>query len=96
MILVCSDIDNKGEVLREIKKAAAAWEYIGLALNLQPDLLDQIKHDHSEVGDRLSEVVSKWLKSTGERTWNFLCKALEDDLVERSDLAKTITRKKIK
>ena len=72
---------------------AAEWEAIGLALDIPPDELNRIESDKDTVKSRLLEVIAAWLTGKGgDRTWRFLCKALREPLVGRSDIADKIER----
>ena len=58
------------------------WKHIGLALRLDPDLLDVIERDHRRCEDRLTEVLTLWLKGNynterfGEPSWEMLAEAV--------------------
>ena len=70
---------------------AAEWEAIGLALDIPPGDMSTIEKDKDTVKSRLLEVIAAWLTGKGgARTWGFLCKALRDPLVGRSDIADII------
>lgn len=89
--LGCDDLSSVYLAIREV---ATQWEYLGLALDINQDLLDQVEHDKDKVIDRLKAVIKLWLTGNGgERTWRFLCVALEDPIVERIDIARKIAEK---
>ena len=82
---------DTADVLRATKRAADKWEDVGLALGLHLSDLDVIRSDYRESYERLKRVVSQWLKGNGkECSWEVLCDALRDELVQRPNLAKNI------
>ena len=86
-------IADMARAYRATKPAAALWEDIGLALEINPTELEKIKHDCHEANDRLKQVLSLWLRGNGgECSWRFLCAAMRDDLVARPNLAENIEK----
>ena len=89
-----SGINDLNTVWREVHIAAAVWEDLGLALLMKPHTLETIKHNNSDVRDRLKAALSEWLKGNGgERSWRFLSRALKDPMVGRPDIAEAIETK---
>ena len=62
---------------------AHRWKRIGLALRLDPSLLDRIRaKNHVDVDEYLSDVLAEWLKKAyntsrfGDPSWNLLVDAV--------------------
>ena len=83
--LFTSGLDALFDVRKERNKVSAKWRSIGVALRLDPNILDGIQAKNS--GDPqacLSSVVTEWLKKNynverfGEPTWQWLVDAVSD------------------
>ena len=83
--LFTSGLDALFDVRKEMNKVSAKWRSIGIALRLDPNILDGIQTKNS--GDPqacLSSVVTEWLKRNynvkrfGEPTWEWLVDAVGD------------------
>ena len=85
--LVCcwyshTDIDDLFTVNCELLPVASKWKNIGLALRLQPHVLSTIEKNHTDVKDRLLNVLTEWLNkayniaSFGDPTWQLLVAAV--------------------
>ena len=61
---------------------AGKWRRIGLALRLDPDLLNRIRGNHTDVEDCLEDVLTAWLKNAydvtrfGAPSWKLLVEAV--------------------
>ena len=62
---------------------AHKWKRIGLALRLDPDLLERIRQkNYTDVQDYLSDVLTEWLKKAyntvrfGDPSWKLLVEAV--------------------
>ena len=61
---------------------AHKWKKVGLALRLDPNLLDQIEAKKNEVEENLSDTLKEWLKksynteSYGDPSWKLLVDAV--------------------
>ena len=88
MYLVCcwyshTDIDDLFTVNCELRPVAHEWKNIGLALRLQPHhVLSTIEKNHTDVKDRLLNVLTEWLNKAynttrfGNPTWQMLVAAV--------------------
>ena len=83
--LVYSDVDDLFNVQSELIPVSAQWKSIGIALRLNPNILDRISAENS--GDPaacLASVVSEWLRRNynvmrfGEPTWQRLVEVVGD------------------
>ena len=91
LVFMHAAIGDKAVVYRATKPAAAKWEDIGLALEINPNELEKIRKDQDGSNDRLKEVLSEWLRGNGgECSLKFLCDAVGGDLVELRALADII------
>ena len=61
---------------------AHKWKKVGLALRLDPDLLDRIEAKKNDVEDNLSDTLKEWLKKSydtecfGDPSWKLLVDAV--------------------
>ena len=76
------DIGDLFSVNSELLPVACRWRKIGLALRLDPDLLNRIRGNHTDVEDCLEDVVTNWLKKAydvtrfGAPSWKLLVEAV--------------------
>ena len=77
------DIDDLFTVSSELLPVAHKWKRIGLALRLDPDLLERIRQkNYTDVQDYLSDVLTEWLKKAyntvrfGDPSWKLLVEAV--------------------
>ncbi|CAI8022085.1 hypothetical protein GBAR_LOCUS12998 [Geodia barretti] len=69
-------------VCSELVGVAHKWKKVGLALRLDPDLLDRIEAEKNDVEDNLSDTLKEWLKksydteSFGDPSWKLLVDAV--------------------
>ena len=70
-------------VSSELHPVAHKWKRIGLALNLDLNLLERIRQrNHVDVGDYLSDILAEWLKKAyntvrfGDPSWKLLVEAV--------------------
>ena len=82
-------------VLTTIITAQTQWYYIGLQLELTPDVLDCISTDRTlhRTQDYLRETLRLWLKRVPQPTWESLANALKSSTVEEGRLAKSVEEK---
>ena len=75
-------ISNLFTVCSELVPVAHKWKKIGLALRLDPNLLNRIEAKTNDTEDNLSDVVEEWLKksynteSFGDPSWKLLVDAV--------------------
>ena len=80
--LVCAGIKDLFSVCSELVGVAHKWKKVGLALRLDPDLLDRIEAEKNDVEDNLSDTLKEWLKksydteSFGDPSWKLLVDAV--------------------
>ena len=80
-------------MLRSVLDILHMWEDLGIALGLKMSELNVLKRDESASKDRMKAVLLAWLQGRGlAPSWQTLCKALRDKLVERGDIANCIER----
>ncbi len=79
-------------VLTELCEVCAQWYYLGLVLNLTPDVLDAIKGPFKSDKDCLRDVVLRWLKTSGP-SWEALVQALRSPIVDTERLARHLEQK---
>ena len=76
--------DDLFDVLHELTPVAAKWRSIGIALRLNPHILDSIQADNDDSAARLRSVITTWLSRSynvekfGEPTWKQLVDAVRD------------------
>ena len=81
-LLSCAGIRDLFRVCSELVPVAHKWKKIGLALQLDPDLLDRIEARKNDDEDNLSDVLKEWLKksydteSFGDPSWKLLVDAV--------------------
>ena len=88
-------IDDLKDVQEELIDVSNKWYNIGLQLNLQPGVLDNIKlTEHADARSCLCEMLKSWLKRVHPLpTWQLLVKALSSRSVSEADLAKRMKEK---
>ena len=79
---------------------AGRWKQLGLALRLNPTVLERIKKDEDSVEDRLYSVLTQWLNKAynvqrfGQPSWQVLATAVRHPAGGNNQaLADTITGK---
>ena len=72
-------------------KIAAQWRQLGIRLDVDPGVLNNIEANSPKVEDRMSAMLEKWLYKYPERGWDDIVRALEE--LDRNDIALTVTRK---
>ena len=75
--------------LKAVWEARVDWYDIGVALNISPDTLDEIRNDHRDTTKPcFREMLKVWLRRVEPRpTWSELAEALKSPMVGREDLA---------
>lgn len=69
------------------------WDDLGMALEIKMSELTVIKKENSTLRERMKEMLLAWLQGRGKNpSWQTLCNALKDRLVERDDIARSIER----
>lgn len=69
------------------------WDDLGMALEIKMSELTVIKKENSTLRERMKEMLLVWLRGRGKNpSWQTLCNALKDRLVERDDIARSIER----
>ena len=83
--LFTSGLDALFDVKKELYQVSAKWQSIGIALRLDPDILDGIQTMNSgEPQACMSSMLTKWLKGNynvkrfGEPTWQWLVDVVGD------------------
>lgn len=69
------------------------WDDLGTALGLSQDKLGEIESNKKNVKDRMKEVLRSWLRGQvpgPPPSWQRLCQALRDKLVNRPKKAEAI------
>ena len=98
-VIVFTDEDDLFEIIDFLKNESAHWYKIGISLKLRPALLDKIKAEVSDCNERLTKVVTNWLKCNynvdkfGSPTWGKLVEAVEKI---NAALAEKIAQKHLK
>lgn len=94
--LACESFSGESDfpdVLRSVLGILDRWDDLGLALGLKYAELSVIEKDKSTSKDRMKAMLLAWLQGHGQHpSWQTLCKALEDKLVARSDIAELIEK----
>ena len=67
------------------------WFYLGIELDIPPNVLNKIKLDCQSVSERHCNMIQYWL-DTGSATWLALYNALMSPLVDKKGLAKEIAK----
>ena len=79
--------DDYSEVLGALWAARAKWYYIGACFKLKPSDLDTIDME-AEVEVKFRKMVSMWLKSGRNCTWQAVVEALSHHTVDMLKVAK--------
>ena len=67
------------------------WEDLGLALGIKVSELEVIGSDKPDAKAKMKAMLLAWLRGRGkESSWNTLCDALRNPLVDRKDIAAKI------
>ena len=70
------------------------WPYLGLALGIEKYQLDIIENENrGKVKDCKKAMISLWLDTADNTSWQCLVKALQSPLVEETSLADDIAMK---
>ncbi len=71
--------------------AKTKWRSMGTEFGLSEDDLDSIEHDVASAEDRLSRMLTVWLRRPSLcPTWENLVNALRSKLVRQEDVAKDV------
>lgn len=74
----CAKPDH--EVLSKIRKCFnAEWKYVGLALNLEHNLLETIESNHQKIDDRSFQMLVEWMKRDKKPCYCKLISAMEEE-----------------
>lgn len=67
------------------------WEDLGLALQLDPPIIDIVKRSHNGIVEECrKEIIKKWMMTNDHPSWRSLCLALRTISVGHPNLAKSI------
>ena len=72
-----------------LSNIAAQWRELGIRLDVDPGVLNNIEANSSKVEDRMSTMLDKWLQKYPERGWDDVVRALEE--LDRNDITLTVT-----
>ena len=87
-------INDLKDVIDVLFDVSRKWYYIGLQLNIQVDILENIKHQESDDSNRLREMLIIWLKQVNPLpSWEALVSALKGRTVGEAQLAEQIQQK---
>ena len=87
-----TDLNN---ILPELVSINKEWSSLAIVLGLKHHEMEKIETDHPyNVNKRKEEVIARWLR-TGCGSWQTLCTALRNKLVQHSALAEEIEKKYI-
>ena len=92
--IFCYAVDDLACVLEEVQDEHR-WFELGLALGLAAPRLNRIKCSHTEVDDRMLDVLQAWLKMEGSvarPSWREMVRALQTRSMNSSALARSIAR----
>ena len=76
--------DDLFDVLHELTPVAAKWRSIGIAVRLNPHILDSVQADNDDSAARLRSVITLWLSRSYnvetfcEPTWKQLVDTVRD------------------
>ena len=65
--LLANTPENHREILDLTWPHRASWKLIGIELGIDTGTLDAIEEDYRKVGDRLTELISTWLRDINPR-----------------------------
>ena len=84
-------VDDLRVVMKELYKARANWNNIGVLLGVSVGTLDAIKKQYSDPSNCLRETLTAWLKSSTPNKWTNVVHAL--NVVGEAKLATDLERK---
>ena len=85
--------DSLGTILDTVHALTAKWFVLGLALGLPTSVVRQIEYDHPRDSLRcLTEVITAWLRSNSQASWQGLASALRLPSVGEFVLATKIAK----
>ena len=70
--------------------ARKKWFFIGLALKIDSDVLNEIEMDYHSDDERLQAVIDHWLCNSPNKSWMKLAKCMESEIVDEHDIKKGI------
>ncbi len=85
--------NNLLDVLTELLDVSADWYKVGLALKLTPGTLNAMKGPHKEPKDCMMDMVSEWLSTSPDPSWEGLIAALRHPVVGKVALARQLEAK---
>ena len=81
-------------VLKELVEINREWSSLALALKILPYQIEEIEANYpNSIRKCREKMVDKWFQRDSELSWNSLCVALRDPLVDRHDIARRIELK---
>ena len=72
-------------------KTVTDWELLGVYLDLPPAILDKVKQESDRVEIRKYKVLTEWLKSTPEASWENIVSVLK--MMDENCVAESIEKK---
>ena len=73
-----------------IPRVCSKWRDLGLQLNLEYCVLDEIEVDHQKSAERCTNMLAKWLSQDAGASWSTLVAALNSNAVNEKRLAATL------
>ena len=70
-----------------IPKVCSKWRDLGLQLNLEYCVLEEIEADHQKSAERCTKMLAKWLSQDVGASWSTLVAALNSKAVNETTLA---------
>ena len=85
-----SNRPTQHQLMLVLSKIAAQWRQLGIRLDVDPGVLNNIEANSSKVEDRMSAMLDTWLQNYPERGWDDIVRALKE--LGKNDTALTVTR----
>ena len=73
-----------------IPGVGSKWRDLGLQLNLEYCVLNEIEVDHQKSAERCTNMLAKWLSQDAGGSWSTLVAALNSNAVNEKRLAATL------
>ena len=73
-----------------IPRVCSKWRDLGLQLNLEYCVLDEIEADHQKSAERCTKMLAKWLSQDAGASWSTLVAALNSNAVNETRLAASL------
>ena len=88
-------MEDLADIMISVIDIVDRWDDLGMALGLSVGKLNEIKADYSTAKDRMIGVLRAWLYGFAlgpAPSWQSLCQALRDQLVDHPEIAEAIER----